>query len=402
MSLAERFISPRIDKEMSGRDGPPGQRAALLKLAAEIKDVVNLNSGDPDLTAAPVAVEAAVEAFRGGKTHYSHGGVPSLRAAIAQKHGRENGFTVDPDTQVIITNGSAEAATIVFQTILEPGDEVLTTDPYYGGHVNNIVAARGRPVFVPTRGDDLWEPDPAEVEKRITPRTRAFIFANPGNPTAAVYRKETLQAFLDIAHRHNILMLPDELFERYVYDGRTHVSMASLPGSEERVVTIHGFSKSYCMTGWRLGWVAAPKWLAPALHKMKYALTMTSSTPNQWGAVAALSDAAKPYYDEVYRTYGERRAFWYDAWTKMGLPQKPAPAAFVGMIDIRRTGRPAYEVSEAILKEARGFIWPGTFFGSLGEGYLRVGLIKPMDVLQDLGRRIGPVVGKMLGAARTA
>ena len=398
MSLADRFIPDRL-KNFRPRDSGGGERVRMQQLARGLKDVINLNSGDPDLTAAPVAVEAAVEALRAGKTHYAHGGLPELRAAIARKCAAENGVTVDPDTQLIITNGSAEAASAIFQTLLEPGDEVLTTDPYYGGHVAAITAARGVPVFVPTRGDDQWEPDPADVERRITPRTKAFIFANPGNPTAAVYRRETLQALIGVAHRKNILVIPDELFERYVYEGRHHVSAASLQGAEDRVVTVNGFSKSYCMTGWRLGWIAAPTWLAEPVANVRYALSMVAGTPNQWGAVAALSDAARPYYDEVYRTYGERRAYFYGTLTRMGLPQHPTPGAFVGMVDIRATRRRGADVAETFLREARVFIWPGTAFGSCGEGYLRVGLIKPIETLQEMIRRLEPVVAGLLASA---
>ncbi len=397
MNLADRFIPARL-RDFRPRDSGGGERVRMQNLARGMKDVINLNSGDPDLTAAPVAVEAAVDALRAGKTHYAHGGLQELRAAIARKCAAENGFTVDPETQLIITNGSAEAASAIFQTLLDPGDEVLTTDPYYGGHVAAVTAARGVPVFVPTRGEDLWEPDPAEVERRITPRTKAFIFANPGNPTAAVYRRETLHALIDVAHRKNILIIPDELFERYVYDGRRHVSAASLPGAEDRVVTVNGFSKSYCMTGWRLGWIAAPKWLAEPVANVRYALSMVAGTPTQWGAIVALSDAATPYYDDVYRTYGERRAYFYAAFTKMGLPQRRTPGAFVGMVDIRRTGRPGAEVAETFLREARVFIWPGTAFGSCGEGYLRVGLIKPLETLQEMMRRLEPVVGGLLAS----
>jgi aminotransferase len=398
MSLEHHFIPPRL-REFKPREGGGPERARLQAIARDLKDVITLNSGDPDLTAAPVAVDAAVEALRSGKTHYVHGGLPQLRTALARKIQIENGFTVDPDTQILMTNGSAEAASAIFHTILEPGDEVLTTDPAYGGHVAAVTAARGTPVFVPTRGDELWEPDLDEVERRITPRTRAFIFANPGNPSGAAYRRETLQALVDIAHRKNILVIPDELFERYVYDGRKHISAASLPGAEDRVVTVNGFSKSYCMTGWRLGWIASPKWLVEALDNVRYSLSMVAGTQNQWGAAAALSDAARPYYDEVYRIYGERRAYFFDTLTQMGLPQRPAPGAFVGMIDIRPTGRTGMEVAETFLRDARVFIWPGTLFGACAEGYLRVSLIQPLDVMRDMMRRLEPVVAALLAGA---
>ncbi len=400
MHLSDRFV-PAWLHDFHPRGSNDGDRARLQRLAKGLADVINLNSGDPDLTAAPLAVEAAVEALRAGKTHYAHGGLAELRAAIARKLAAENGFTIDPERQIIITNGSAEAASALFHTILEPGDEVLTTDPYYSGHVWAVAAAHGVPVLVPTRGEDLWEPDPDEVAKRITPRTKAFVFANPANPTGAVYRRETLQALVDLAQQASILMVPDELFERYVYDGRAHISMASLPGAADHVVTINGFSKSYCVTGWRLGWLAAPTWLAEPLADVRYALSMVAGTPMQWGAIAALSDAARPYYDDVYRTYGDRRAFFYDALTRLGLPQRPAPGAFVGMVDIRPTGRPSMDVSETLLREARVFIWPGTVFGPSGEGYLRVGLIKPLEALEEVMRRLEPVVPRLLAGARS-
>jgi aminotransferase len=171
--------------------------------------------------------------------------------------------------------------------------------------------------------------------------------------------------------------------------------MAGLPGAEDHVVTINGFSKSYCMTGWRVGWVTLPAWLAAAATRVRYSLSMCAPTPNQWGAVAALSSAAAAYYDEVYRIYGERREYFFGAFTAMGLAQHPAPGAFVGMIDIRPLGRPAYDVSEALLKEGRVALWPATVFGAGGEGYLRVGLIQPLNRLQEVIRRIEPVVMRL-------
>jgi aminotransferase len=401
MDLAARLI-PEFRRSFRARDEAGFDRKRYQELAAGMRDVIALNSGDPDLTAAPVAVEAAVDAFRSGKTHYVFGGLPELRAAVARKMHLENGVNTAREQHVIITNGSAEAATALFQTLLEPGDEVLTTMPYYGGHVGAIKAARGVPVLVPTDGDHLWEPDPSDVEARITPRTKAFIFANPGNPTAAVYRRETLQALLDIARRHRVLMVPDELFERYVYDGHRHTSMAALPEAADWVVTIHGFSKSYCMTGWRLGWIMPPAWLAPALTEVRYAMSMAAATPNQWGALAALSDEARPYYAGVHQTYGERRAFFLRAVAEMGLPQRPAPGAFIGTLDIRRTRRPSTEVAEALLRDARVAVWPAVAFGPDADGWLRYSLITPLGTLKDAVSRMAPVVGRLLdGAART-
>ncbi|HET7263947.1 MAG TPA: pyridoxal phosphate-dependent aminotransferase [bacterium] len=395
IDFATHFI-PEFRRSFRARDDGGPDRRRYHEIAAGLSDVIALNSGDPDLTAAPAAVDAAIDALRRGKTHYVFGGLPELRAAIVRKLRLENGVIVPSEHQVIVTNGSAEAATAVFQTLLEPGDEVLTTIPYYGGHVGAIKAARGIPVTIPTNGDRLWEPDPGDVDARITPKTKAFIFANPGNPTAAVYRRETLEALLDIARRRRILMIADELFERYVYDGHRHVSMASLPESADWVVTINGFSKSYCMTGWRLGWVIAPPWLLPPLDQMRYAMSMAAASANQWGGVAALSDAARPYYDEVHRTYGERRAFFLKALGEMGLAQRPTPGAFVGMLDVRKIGRSSAEMWETILREARIAMSSGGAFGPQAEGWLRYSLIQPFDRLREAASRLAPVVRRLL------
>ncbi|MDQ7792927.1 MAG: pyridoxal phosphate-dependent aminotransferase [bacterium] len=362
-------------------------------------DVINFNSGDLDFTAPPPVVEAAVEAIREGRTRYAHGGLPELRAAVARKLALDNGVTVDPDTQVIITNGAAEASTVVFQSLLAPGDEVLTTDPYYGGHVGAILTARGVPVFVPTGKEDAWEVDPNEVERRITVRTKAFICANPGNPTGVVLREQTLKRLLEVAHERNIILVFDELFERYVYGGLRHISAASFEGAGNRVITINGFSKSYCMTGWRLGWIAAPSWLAGHLAKMRYAISMVSPTASQWAALAALSEAARSYYERIYWILDERRIGFFGAVTRMGLPQQVPNGTYIGLLDVKPLGLSAIDVTRVFLREARVLVSPGSDFGTQAAGTVRIGLVHPAATLQEATRRLEPVVSRLLQAA---
>jgi aminotransferase len=362
---------------------------ALISAAGRLDDVIRLNSGDPDRIAPVNVVEAATAALRAGKTRYSLGpGLAQLRRAIAEKHRRENGFSVDPETQISVTNGSFEAIATVMRTLLDEGDEVITTDPYYGGHVSAIRYAGGSPVLVPTDGERGFELDPDEVAQRITARTRALIYASPGNPTGAVLGRDTLAALCELAVRHDLVLVADELFERYIYEGATHISAAALPQANERVITVHGFSKSYCMTGWRLGWVAAPEWFMRHFHKVRYASSMCANTFAQYGAVEALSPASEAYYRDVWRDYGQRRDIFFDAWLQVGLPQRPAPGAFVTMIDIRPIGKTAEELAGIVLNKARTLIWPGTRFGSQGEGYLRAGLVEPIDRLTLFAERL--------------
>jgi aminotransferase len=389
-----RFVATHV-RGLTESDYAVGDRARLNEIAAALPDVISLNEGDPDFTAAPAVVEAAVEALRAGRTHYSHGGVPDLREAIAQKHSQDNAMRVAPG-QVVITNGAAEAVTAILQTVLEPGDEVLTTNPYYRGHFVAILTARGRPIFVDTHEESGWEADPDEIARRITPRTKVLLFTNPGNPSGAVYQRETLEAIVEIAERRDVLIVVDELYERYVIDGRAHVSIGSLTDEQGPVVTINGFSKGYCMTGWRLGWIVAPLWLLRPLARVRYSLSLSASTPNQWGAVAALSAAARPYYDDVYRAFQQRKDFFYNALTQMGLTQDFRPGGFVGMVDIRKTGRTSVEVCEAMLREARVYAWSATVYGSGGEGWLRVGLTKPLDVMRQIAGRLEGVVRRLV------
>ncbi|MDE0527342.1 MAG: pyridoxal phosphate-dependent aminotransferase [Truepera sp.] len=364
-----------------------------LVAAAELQsDVIYLNSGDPDRIAPPNVLEAAAAALRAGKTRYQRGpGLPELRRAIAAKHLRENAFRVDPD-RVSITNGSCEGLAVVMRTLLDPGDEVLTTDPYYGGHLSAIRYAGGRAVFVPTAGETGWEPDPAEIARRITDRTRAFVFASPGNPTGAVYRPELLAELLKLARRHRFLLISDELFERYVYAGAVHTSVASLTAADERVVVVHGFSKSYCMTGWRLGWVTGPEWFMRHFHRVRYSASMAANTFAQHGALEALAESSSDYYREVYQDYGARRELFVAAWERAGLPQRPGPGAFVMMIDVRGLGLAAEELAGIMVERARTVMWPGTRFGGCGEGYLRVGLVVPQGRLRTFATRLGEVV----------
>jgi len=228
-------------------------RNRMSALAAKYQDVIGLSRGDPDLPTPPHIVEAAYRAARDGQTHYTPTlGIVPLREAISAKLRRENGVDYGAD-EVMITSGGQEAICVVMQSILNPGDEVILPSPTYTSYVLAAQLAGGVPVQVPLNRDQGFQLDLAEVERRITPRTKAIVVVSPNNPTGTVLSREALEGVADMARRHNLLVISDEIYEKILFDGATHHSIASFPEMQPRTIIVNGFSKAYSMTGWRAG-----------------------------------------------------------------------------------------------------------------------------------------------------
>jgi aminotransferase len=384
---AHDLITHRLSQRT--RADRPNTGGELMELARDIPDVVSLGRGDPDLPTAPHVVEAAVRALRAGHTHYTpRRGLDELREAIATKLRTENAVAVDADREVLITTGTQEAVMVLALALLDPGDEIIMPDPYYFAYEDAIRYAGGHLVTVPTTRSGNFEPDPDDIAAAITARTKALVLLTPNNPTGAVFSRATLQAIADLAIKRNLLVVADELYEKLVFDGAQHISLASLPGMSERTVTINGFSKNYRMTGWRIGYMAGPAQLIAAAQEIKHTLTICAPSMSQHAAVAALT-GPQDALAEALQIYAERRSAFTRGLDAVGIPYFEPPGTFYVFADISRSGLTSDEFCLRLLREAAVFAYPGTHFGHYGEGYIRISLLAPVTRLMEGLDRIG-------------
>jgi aspartate/methionine/tyrosine aminotransferase len=271
----------------------PFADAPLQKRSAQ--QFISLSQGTPDLPTPRHAIEAVEEYLRDGTVYYTfHDGMPELREAIARKLARENGLIYDPDTEIIVTAGAQEGMFVSLFSTLNPGDEVLAADPHYRVY-DEVIALCGATVkTVPTVVESGFQIDTDALRAAISPRTRAILVVSPDNPTGSVQNRQTTTQIAAIAHEHDLLVYSDELYERFIFDGAEHVSLAALPGMHERTITINGFSKAYAMTGWRVGYLGVPADLKPAMTTIKHATSICAAAPSQIAALAILEGPQEP------------------------------------------------------------------------------------------------------------
>lgn len=366
-------------------------RYALMEMAAEMDDVLKLGRGDPDLPTPQHIVDAANEAMRAGRTAPTPvAGMPELRAAIAEHMQRENGIPATAEN-IIVTTGGQEGVFLALQAILNPGDEILVPDPRYTSYDDAIKRSGAKMVMIPTDRDDAFNLHPDAVEAAITPKTKALLIVTPSNPTAGIVTEDRLRAIADIAMKHNLIVVVDEIYGKIVYEPWHHFSIASIPGMAERTITLDAFSKAYAMTGWRCGYVAAPANVIDAMARIKQATTGPAATVSQWAGLAAIT-GPQDSVAEYKAIYTERRAVLLEGLRKMGFAYgEPRGGLFV-WVDSSSTGIHATELSYLLLNEARVLIFPGTAFGEQWRDYVRITMLEPIDVLREAVERMIPVV----------
>ena len=366
-------------------------RYALMEMAATLPDIIALGRGDPDLPTPAHVIAAAQDAVRQRQTAPTPvDGMPALREAIAAKLARENGLTASADN-VIVTTGGQEGLFLVMQTLIDPGDEILVPDPRYTSYDDAISSAGGQMVMVPTDHEDAFNLRPEAVEAAITPKTKVLLIVTPSNPTGGIVTEERLRGIAEIAIKHNLIVISDEIYEKFVYDGWQHFSIGSLPGMAERTITLNGFSKAYSMTGLRVGYTAAPVNFIRAMAQVKAATTGPAATVSQHAALAALNGPVEPLI-EARRIYAERRRVMMDGLDAMRLDYSEPRGAFFLWTNSSSTGIHATELSYLLLKEGRVLIFPGTGFGDQWGGYLRISLLQSTDLIREAIARMRPVV----------
>jgi aminotransferase len=363
-------------------------RYHLMELATTIPDVISLGRGDPDLSTPPHIVVAAKEAMRrGGTAETPVAGLPELRQAIADKLRRENDVVVDPETQVLVTNGVQEALFFTAQTIINPGDEVLVPDPRYTSYDQAIRQAGGKVVLVPTAHEQNFEIDPEVMEAHITPNTRVMLIISPSNPTAAVVSPKTVRRLAEIAIEHNLLVISDEIYERFIWDDAEHLSMASLPGMAERTITLGGLSKAYAMTGWRIGYITGPEPVIRAATALKRLTSGSTPTVSQWAGVAALA-GPQDCIDEFRGIYDERRRILLQGLDRMGVSYSRPLGGLYVWVNTASVGLPALELSYRFLTKGPVLIFPGTSFGERWTDYMRVSILQDTDKIEQAVERM--------------
>jgi len=351
---------------------------------------INLGSGTPDFEVPSFVTEPMAASILARRLSYTAwAGMPELRRAVAVKMRRENGLEIDPDREVLVTAGAQEALMAVLMALLDPGDEVLITDPHYGVYtrVATIAGATMRPVATTLATN--FVPTVEAVAAAVTDRTRALIVVSPSNPTGAVFPRAVLEGLVALAEERDLILVSDEIYEHYLFDGHEHVTVAALPGARERTITIHSLSKGYALTGVRVGYVVAPAALIQALLPFHHAMTICAPITAQIGAAAAL-EHDRAWFEPILAEYDRRRRTWMASLDALGLPYARPHGAYYVFFDVRPTGLDAATFVRRAGAEAG--VTLGSGGGGAGEGFMRGSLMQTSPRLEEGLERLGAFV----------
>jgi aminotransferase len=371
----------------------------FFELIATTDGVISLGVGEPDFTTPNRIRQAAIRSIEDGLTSYtSNYGLPALREAIAMHLERLYGVSYDPVTEIIVTTGVSEGLNLATQAILDDGDEVISSDPSYVAYMPTVVFAGGRYVTVPTCAADGFRLDAADVEASLTPSSKAVLLGYPANPTGTVMDRESLGAIADVAARHDLFVISDEIYDRLVY-GVDHVCFPSLPGARERTLLLGGFSKTYAMTGWRLGWVCAPAYLTDAMMKVHQYIMMSAPTAAQHAALEALRSGEEDAQGMIGE-YARRRELVVQACCEMSLDLVEPRGAFYAFPRITSTGLDDQTFAERLLLEERVAVIPGSAFGPGGSGHVRICYAQDYELLGEALQRMSRFVDRHRAVAK--
>jgi aminotransferase len=372
---------------------PSGIRK-FFDILDEMQGVISLTVGQPDFLTPWHIRDAAIESFEKGKTFYtSNSGLIEFRKQIALYLERRFNVSYDPSCEMIVTVGGSEAIDLAIRAIVEPDDEVLVVEPSYVCYVPITQLTGGKPVVIPTRVEDKFKLTPELLKKYITPKTKMLVLPYPNNPTGAIMTKEDLQKIADVIKDTNIVVLSDEIYGELTY-GREHFSFASLPGMRERTIYVGGFSKSYAMTGWRLGYVCAPKEITQQMLKIHQYAIMCAPTMSQYAGIQALMHGDE---DIAYMRdcYNQRRRMLLSGLNEIGIECFEPEGAFYVFPNIGKYGLKSEEFCEKLLYDQKCAIVPGTAFGESGEGFARISYAYSVEHISRAIERIDKFIQKI-------
>ena len=382
------FVTEKV-KEIK----PSGIRK-FFDIVSEMPDAISLGVGEPDFDTPWHIREEGIRSLKAGRTFYtSNAGLMPLRQEISRYIEDRLGLFYDPASEVMVTVGGSEAIDIAFRTVLEPGDEVIIPEPAFVSYVPCVQLAGGVPVTIPLKAENAFRLKPEELEAAVTPKTKVLLLSYPNNPTGAIMEKEDLEALLDIIEKHDLLVISDEIYSELTYNSQ-HVSIASLPGMQKRCVVINGFSKSYAMTGWRLGYALAPAQIMEQMVKLHQFAIMSSPTTSQYAAVSALKNGNSDVM-EMRLAYDRRRRFLLHEMERLEIPCFEPRGAFYIFPDITESGMSSEEFATELLKEEKVAVVPGSAFGDCGEGFIRISYAYSIEELKAALARIEAFMKKI-------
>jgi aminotransferase len=366
---------------------PPSGIRRFFDIAATMDDVISLGIGEPDFETPRPILQAGMRSLELGQTHYtSNSGTIELRQGLAEHLKRLYGVEYDARSEILVTVGVSEALYLALTAVLDPGDEVIVPTPCFVAYQPEVAFAGGTPVPLPTTADDQFQVSAQALEQRITPRTKALLIGYPNNPTGAVMSRERLLAVAQVAEKHDLLVISDEIYDRLVYGGHRHVCFAALPGMQPRTITLGGFSKDYAMTGWRIGYAAAPAPILAELRKVHQYTIMSAPTMAQAAGLEALTrgeDAVAAMVAE----YDRRRRLIVSGLNELGLPTFEPLGAFYAFPSIRASGLSDESFAEALLQEERVAVVPGNAFGADG-GFVRCSYATAYEKIEEALERM--------------
>ena len=374
---------------------PPSGIRKFFDIVSEMKDVISLGVGEPDFTTPWRYSDAAVYSLRTGHTHYtSNRGLKELNALVSEYEARF-GVRYDPKTEIMITVGASEGIDLAMRALLEPGDEVLVPDPSYVSYAPCVTFANGRVVPVPVTADNGFKLTAEMLRRYITPRTKALILPYPNNPTGGVMEAEVMREMAAALENTDIIVIADEIYAELNYTGTPHTAFAAVNGMRDRTITLNGFSKAFAMTGWRMGYVCAPKPLLDVMLRIHQYTIMCAPTAGQYAAVEALKSGLENGFADVKRMvtqYDRRRRVIVDGLNKAGLKTHEPLGAFYAFPCIKETGLSSNEFCVRLLNEKKVACVPGDAFGVGGEGYVRCSYAASLENITEAVRRIGEFV----------
>ena len=392
-SLLLKRTAPRIIEE----DG--SFRTKMLDIAAGLNNVIALGRGDPDFHTPAHVIEAAKQALDDNQHHYTApAGLPQLRQAICSNLKNEYGLDYNND-EIIVTAGVQESIMLCMLGLVQTGDEVLITSPRFTTYDTAVHMCGGVPIPVPTYQKDDFALDVDEIESRITPKTRMFVMVSPNNPTGAVTPPNVIQKIASLAIKHDIIIIADEIYAKLVYPPHKHLSLGTLPGMKERTITLNGFSKTYAMTGWRVGYMAAPADFVEKLTEPRHTLSINTCTISQFAALAALT-GPQDEMEATFKDYADRRAYLMTALSNAGLSYGAPGGAFYIYTNISTTGMKAKLFCENLLRKTGVMVFPGDMFGDPESDFIRISYLQPLPVIKEAMERIKGFIKVHKKAAR--